>query len=247
MGAAPYGRALRDFHHDRQDEPLLARDGDDAVEHPVERFYFEPVGADDRVVATLAGRRAAAHEDRLAGPLLDIGAGVGRHALYFQDRVETVALEASEHLVATMRDRGVADPRLGDMFDLPGTLEADGFRTVVAYGTQVQLAASRGALAAFLGDLAAVTTSDATALLHGYEPSLVDPELLGYRSVPEPDLAFRTFHFAYEGEVGPTLLFRLFGRDRLRDAVADTAWRVERAPLLPDEDPNQWLAVLVKS
>lgn len=38
MAGDPYGRAIRDFYHDEQEEPLMERDGAEAVEHLSNRF-----------------------------------------------------------------------------------------------------------------------------------------------------------------------------------------------------------------
>ncbi|PSQ15658.1 SAM-dependent methyltransferase [Halobacteriales archaeon QS_8_69_26] len=221
MGSDPYGRAIRDHYLHEREYPLIDRDGADAREHPIERFYFREVTGD--------AEGNAWAEDHLGpeGPLLDMGAGVGRHALYFQEYVETVAIEVSDHLVETMRDRGVADARRGDMFDLRSSFDRDRFRSAFARGTQATLAGSMAGLRTFLSDLAHVTTPDATAVFDGFDPAHERaPDLLGYRSDPAPGLAYRTYHFEYEGDVGPTLLFRLFGPDRVREATAGTPWRV---------------------
>lgn len=248
----PFGRALRDHHRGERTAPLWQIDGEAAIEHPIGAFYFEDRDPDGAVTRWL--------DERIEEPLLDLGAGVGRDALYFQERTDTVAVEISEHLVAVMADRGVRDARLGDMFDLPATVERDRFRSIRAAGTQLGLVRSRGRLRAFLEDLAEVTTPDATAILDNYDPDRVaggeagaegtegsehgsGPDLLGYRPVPEPGLGFRTFHFEYEGDRGRTLLFRLFSPDRLRAACAGTGWRVLEVRYF---DAVRYDAVLVK-
>jgi SAM-dependent methyltransferase len=234
--ADPFGRAIRDHHEGERSEPLWQVDGEEALAHPIESFYVEPRDPDGETTRWL--------ESRLAGPLLDVGAGVGRDALYFGERMETVALEVSEHLVAVMDDRGVRDARHGDMFDLPATVERGRFRSVRAAGTQLGLVRSRGRLRAFLDDLARVTTPDATAILDNYDPDRIDDDMLGYRPVPDDGLAFRTFHFEYEGDRGRTLLFRLFSPDRLRAACTDTDWRVREVRYF---DERRYDAVLAKA
>jgi hypothetical protein len=75
MAGDPFGRALRDHYHGDREAPLVQRDGPQSREHPVEQFYFRafPGEGDDLQRAWLASW--------LDGPLLDAGAGVGRHAL----------------------------------------------------------------------------------------------------------------------------------------------------------------------
>jgi hypothetical protein len=213
-----FGRALLDHHCGNRDAPLVQRDGAETLTHPIEDFYFTDFEE------TLA---PAWLESWLDGPLLDLGAGAGRDALYFQERFETVALDVDEQLVTLIEDRGVADVRQGDMFALPEQFDRDRFQSVLAIGTQVGLAKSMRGLAEFLDDLAQVTTSDATAVLDSYDPTFKGAaEMLGYRPDPTPGLAFRVITYEYEGAVDETLLFRLFSPDRLREAAADTGWAV---------------------
>ena len=236
----PFGRAIRDFHLGEQAEPLLQRDGGDVLEHPIERFYFDAFDAESEGGAWL--------DSWLDGPLVDLGAGVGRDALYFQDRVETVAIEASEHLVETMRERGVEDARCGDMFELRDAFDADRFRSALAQGTQVGLAGSMIGLRRFLDDLAYVTTDHATAVVDSYDPGHdAASDLLGFRDDPTPGLAFRVMHFEYEGDVGETLLFRLFSPGRLEEAAWDVGWEVEETRYGDGSNPSHYRAALRKA
>ena len=215
----PFGRAIYDHARGEREAPLVQRDGEETLEHPIEAFYFgdfSPDSEDSRWI-----------ESRLSGPLLDMGAGAGRDALYFQERFETVAIEVSEHLVATMDERGVRDARHIDMFALPEFFEHDRFASALAIGTQLGLAGSMQGLRQFLGDLAFVTMPGASALLDCYDPDREGTtDLLGYRADPTPDLAARVMYFEYEDETGDILLFRLFGPDRLREATVGTDWGV---------------------
>jgi SAM-dependent methyltransferase len=218
MGTDPLGRAIRDYHRGKQDEPLIDRDGVETREQPIEQFYFGEFDPESQ--------RGEWLTSWVAGPLLDIGAGAGRDALYFQEQFETVAIEISEYLVETMRERGVRDARHADMFALRETFERDQFRSAIAFGTQMGLTRSMQGLRRFLGDLAYVTTSDATAVLHGYDPELeATADIIGYRADPTPGLAYRVYHTEYKNE-RETLLFRLFNPDRLREAAVGTGWTV---------------------
>lgn len=237
MSTDPFGRAIRDHHLGEQEEPLVCREGDETLEHPIEQFYFGTFDPPDDHLFV----------EPLDGPLLDMGAGVGQHALHFQKEFDTVAIEVSEPLVETMRDRGVEDARQADMFDLRAIFGRDRFQSALSHGTQLGLVGSMAGLRAFLNDLAYVTTPDATAVLDGYDPDQeATRELLGYRPDPMPGLAHRVMHFEYEGDVGETLLFRLLSPDRLREATVGTDWVVDELRLVPEERPDQWNAVLRK-
>jgi hypothetical protein len=126
-----------------------------------------------------------------------------------------------------MRDRGVDDARRADMFALREAFERDRFRSVLAHGTQLGLAGSMHGLRALLGEFAAVTTADATAVVDCYDPTADGvADLLGYRADPAPGLAHRVMTFEYQDDVGETLLFRLFSPDRVRAATTGTGWDV---------------------
>jgi hypothetical protein len=227
----PHGRALRDHYLGERTEPLVDRDGEESREHAIEEWYFGDHGG---------GWRDAWME----GPLLDMGAGVGRDALYYQQQFETVAIEVSEHLVETMRDRGVRDARLADMFSLRETFDRDRFRSAHAIGTQVGLAGSMAGVRAFLTDLAFVTTPDAAAVLDNYAPDRVSTaDIFAARDDPAPGLAHRVYHESYDGLVGEALLFRLFSVDRLHEAAVGTPWTVTDAK----HHGTQWRAILQKS
>lgn len=234
----PFGRALRDVHLDQQAGPLIQRDGPEEIYHPIQEFYFDafdPDAPDNQWVT-----------DRVRGPLLDAGAGVGRHALALQERFETVALEVSEPLVETIADRGVTETVLGDLFDLPDSVPNDRFETVLIIGTQATLATSQESLTSLLDDLAAITTRDGQAIIDSYDPTVEEVvDLLGYRGDPTPGIGFRVFHFEYDGTIGKTLLFRLFSPEVLADAARESGWRLESVDR-PGESEMYYQAALVK-
>ncbi|PHQ39083.1 SAM-dependent methyltransferase [Halorubrum persicum] len=234
-----FGRAVRDHHRGDRTDPLRQGDGEETREHPIEAFYFDAFDPESDAGSWLASR--------LEGPVVDLGAGAGRHALWAQERFETVAVETSPALVETMRDRGVEDAREGDMFALRDAFERDRFASALAIGTQIGLSGSMGGLSAFLGDLAFVTTPDATAVVDCYDPS--HPEataLLGYRGDPTPGLAHRVMWFSYAGTTDPTLHFRLFSPDRLREAALGTRWEVDAIDRSGTGDGPHYRAALRK-
>jgi hypothetical protein len=144
-----------------------------------------------------------------------------------------------------MRDRGVDDVRVADMFSLRERFDCGRFGSVLVVGTQSGLAGSMQGLRRWLGDLAHVTDPDATAVVDGYDPDHhACSELLGYRTDPTPGLAHRVFHFVYGDEVSETLLFRLFGPDRLREATVGTGWTV--ADVRRDPEGSYYRAALTK-
>ncbi|MHB9286599.1 class I SAM-dependent methyltransferase [Halobacteriales archaeon Cl-PHB] len=237
--ADPFGQAILDHARGERDEPLLQRDGQQEIEHPIEALYFDGVETDANHVTWL--------DDRVEAPLLDVGAGAGRHVLHFQEAFETVAVEVSDTLVTAMDERGVEDARQGDLFDLTRNFEPDRFRTVLVVGTQLGLGTSMRGVREGLAELATVTTDDATAIVDSYDPSHPDAEeMLGRRDDPTPGAAFRVMHFEYEGIVGETLLFRVFDADWLREVVEPTDWSVADVQRSDDWGMGYYRAALTK-
>lgn len=232
MDPDPFGRAIRDHYLGTQDEPLIDRDGGETREHAIQDWYF---GEHDE---------EAWRDQWMKGPLLDMGAGVGRDAIHYQEQFETVAIEVSEYLVETMCDRGVKDARYADMFALRDYFGPNRFQSAHAIGTQVGLVASMAGLRRFLDDLDFVTSSDATAIIDNYAPeNEATKDVFAFRPDPADGLAFRVFHNEYKGEVSRTLLFRLFSIDRLQEATSKTSWKV----IDVEYGEVYWRAILEKS
>jgi len=92
-----------------------------------------------------------------------------------------------------------------------------------------------------------VTTPGATAVIDSYDPDHPGAaDLLGYREDPTPGLAHRVMWFAYDGETDPTLHFRLFAPDRLREAAIRTGWEVEAVDREGTGDGPHYRAALRK-
>lgn len=220
--ADPLGRAMYDCHRGAASGELVYRDGDTVAVHDVAATYFEPPEAwstawTDRL-------------DALEGPVLDVGCGAAKYGRWLQDRGrEVVGIDRSPYAVRTARERGLADVREMDMFDLE--FGAGRFRSVLVIGTQLGLAGSLPGVRVALSDLAHVTDAAGTAIVDSYDPTGLDQDgFIGYRPDPRPGVARRSFHFEYRRpdgtgpEIGPSLSFVLFSPDRLRDVVIGTPW-----------------------
>lgn len=243
----PFGRAIRDHYDGERVKPLLQRDGEAVLEHPIERFYFSEATGESSELQWI---------ERYVSPrLLDVGAGTGTHAGYFEQQFAAssggakppvTAIEVSERLISVMDDRGVSDARQGDMFALREQFDRDEFQSVLIRGTQFGLAGSMAGVRSLLADLATITDQEATAVIDCYDPTVAaTTELLGYREDPRPGLAHRVMQFEYEGESGEILLFVLFSPDRLREATIGTGWTVVETRT--DDEGGHYLAALKKT
>lgn len=232
----PFTQALHDYHFDEQHGPLRYRNGEQTKKADIGMYFQEFQFNEDDWLSSW-----------LSGPLLDMGAGVGRHTLSLQERFETVAIEHNDLLVETMRDRGVADPRKANMFALRDSFERDRFVSALAVGTQMSLARSMQGLRQFLGDLAYVTTPDGTAVVDGFDPSHDHTKkMLDYYDDPTDGLAYRVLQFEYDGMLGEPWLYRLFTPDRVREATVGTDWEVADVNFGADEWVHNYQVALQK-
>lgn len=232
----PFAQALHDYQFDELHGALRYRNGERTREADVGTYFraYDPDG-DDWL------------DSWLDGPLLDMGAGAGRHALVFQERFETVAIEHGTALVEVMDDRGVEDARKANMFALREAFERDRFASALAIGTQLSLARSMQGLRQFLGDLAHVTTPDGTAVVDGFDPGHEHTQaMLDYYDDPTAGLAYRVLQFEYDGMLGEPWLYRLFTPERVREATVGTDWEVAEVHHGTDEWAHNYRVALRK-
>ena len=154
-GWEPIGRALAEYQrgfHDGVLEVFHDLGGPDPL--PVAHFFRGP---------SQMNRLEREAIRRARGRVLDLGAGVGCHALAVLDRgLEVTAVDALPQAVEVMRDRGVIDARLGRWTDL-GTDER--FDTVLMMMNGAGLAGTLNGMAALLEVLAGVLSENGQILL----------------------------------------------------------------------------------
>lgn len=104
-----YGSALLDFHRTGQAEILwLHNSYDEPEEMPIEVFFR---GENDMPEIELKALELC------KGKVLDVGAGVGSHALLLEKKgLDVTAIDISEIAVQIMQERGVKKPLFQDFF-----------------------------------------------------------------------------------------------------------------------------------
>jgi cyclopropane fatty-acyl-phospholipid synthase-like methyltransferase len=104
-----FGKALNDFYKTGEADTLwLHNSYGDAEEMPIDFFFRDD---EDMPVLELQALHAC------KGKVLDIGAGVGSHALLLQAfKIDVTAIDISENAVAIMKDRGVKKVLVQDVF-----------------------------------------------------------------------------------------------------------------------------------
>lgn len=106
-----YGNALLDFHKTGKADILwLHNSYDEPEEMPIEVFFR---GEDDMPEIELKALSLC------KGKVLDVGAGVGSHALLLeQKKADVTAIDISPIAVQIMQERGVKNPKLQDFFQV---------------------------------------------------------------------------------------------------------------------------------
>ncbi|MEX1654852.1 class I SAM-dependent methyltransferase [Streptomyces pseudovenezuelae] len=118
----------------------------------------------------------------LEGPVLDVGAGGGRHGAYLARRsVQVTALDTSELALDICRNNGVPEAVCGDVTEVEHLLrERPPFRTVLLLGNNVGLLGSVGRGKDVLRQLHAVTSADAVIVAEGRRPAVATAENRAY-------------------------------------------------------------------
>jgi SAM-dependent methyltransferase len=169
-----FGQALQD-HHAGRPGPELMLDVDVGSSMPAlpPAWFFQ---TDDAWPA--AERQALAAV--AAGPVLDLGCGAGRHALYLQQRGYVVtAIDMSPGAVAVCRARGLRDVRLGDLTDPPGDQR---WGTVLLMCGNLGLAGDWDATHRLLSHLADLAAPGARLIGDSVDPTITDnPQHLAYQ------------------------------------------------------------------
>ncbi len=172
-----YGAALEAFVRGDH-EAILTLERDDGLvsEVPVRVFFHGP--GDWFPIETLALRRCR-------GRVLDVGAGAGRHALWLQEHGHLVtAIDVSAAAVAIMRESGLRDPRLLDVWDL----NEGSFDTIIILGRSIGIAADLAGLDRLLVHLRGLLAAHGRILLTSLDVSKSqDPAHATYCEANEQD------------------------------------------------------------
>jgi SAM-dependent methyltransferase len=179
------------------------------------------------------------------GRVLDVGAGAGRVALHLQEKGhEVVAIDASPGAVEVCRQRGVRDARLLRVEEVDDSLGV--FDTVVMYGNNLGLLASRTRGRSLLRRLRRITSDRARILGECTDPyATQDPDHLAYhernrrRGRMGGQLRIR---IRFRSVASPWFDYLFLSEEELRSLLEGTGWRLVRTI----EELPQYIAVIEK-
>jgi SAM-dependent methyltransferase len=185
---------------------------------------------------------------RLArGRVLDVGSGAGRVALHLQERGrDVVAIDASAGAVETCRRRGVRDARLLRVEDVDESLGV--VDTVVMYGNNLGLLASRTKGRRLLRRLHAITSERARILgecLDPYAGGGAEHRAYHERNRRRGRMGGQIkIRIRYRDVATPWFDYLFLSRPELEELLAGTGWLLSRTI---EDGPPLYVAVLEKS
>jgi SAM-dependent methyltransferase len=230
----PYSATLLDYQEGNTSARVLIQREDGQRGVLPASIYFRPPGE------LLPFERVAL--DLCHGHVLDVGAGAGVHALAVQDHgLPVTAIDISPQAVSIMRERGVRDARVADIF----TFQDGSFDTVLLLGNGIGLAGRLAGVVPFLRRLERLVAGSGQLLVHSVDVRC---------SSRAADLAYQTANrntgryfgevqvtFRYDAAIGSPFWWVHVDGDTLADLARVAGWRSE---VMARQEDGNYLARL---
>ncbi|TDS16180.1 class I SAM-dependent methyltransferase [Sphingobacterium paludis] len=222
-----YGEALYDFHKlNMLQEPLLLHSSyGDIEEMPIEVFFREQEDFPELEHIALA---------LCDGHVLDVGAGVGSHALFLQNKGFNVeAIEYSPTAAQIMTERGVQQIIQGDFFELRDKC----YDTLLFLMNGIGLAGTLEGLRHLLRHAKTLLSDKGQLLFDSSDIAYLYDEY----KIQKPDyyLGEIEFQYAYKGTFGKPFRWLYIDQQELIRIAREENWVVQ---ILFEDDSDQYLA-----
>jgi len=225
------------------------KDSQDAFGHALSDYVlgkgrgYEVIERDDGYVDVVGGRemyladysRWPAHHRHamryVKGPVLDVGCGAGRHALYLQRKgLDVLGIDVSPLAIAVCRRRGLRRARVMSITQINSALGT--FGTVFMLGVNFGLFANRKRTRWLLGKLHAITNRDARIIAESRDPYQTNnPFNLAYhrRNKQRGRVAGQVrIRVRYQKYATPWFDYLYVSREEMRAILRGTGWAVKR-------------------
>ena len=224
-----FGKALTDFYKTGEADTLwLNNSYDEPEEMPVD-FFFR----DDEEMPVLELRAL----QMCTGKVLDIGAGVGSHALVLQAfNVDVTAIDVSEAAVKIMSDRGVKKALHQDIFNY-----TEKFDTILMLMNGIGLTGTLHGFKDFLIKLKSLVNPDGQVLFDTSDIAYL------YADLPKPQNQYYgevSYQYEYKGEKGNWFNWLYIDQKTIAEIAKETGWVSE---IVFDDDEDQYLVRLVSA
>jgi len=224
-----FGKALKDFYNNGEAEILwLHNSYDEPEEMPVDFFFRDD---EDMPVLELQALQMC------RGSVLDIGAGVGSHALVLQAfNVDVTAIDVSEAAVDIMKDRGVKKALLQDIFTFQ-----EQFDTILMLMNGIGLTGTLPGFKDFLIKLKTLLNPGGQVLFDTSDIAYL------YEDLPKPQNQYYgevSYQYEYKGEKGNWFNWLYIDPKSIETIAFETGWLSE---IIFDDDEDQYLVKLTQA
>jgi SAM-dependent methyltransferase len=215
-----FGAALRDHLRQLAASPPLLLEFDSGIVTPAlqPEWFFQPPSEWDEAERTALASVAS-------GPVLDLGAGAGRHSLLMQELgLETTAIDISPGAVEVCHARGVLDARVGDISELPSDKR---WGAVLLMCGNLGLAGGWDETRDLLARLAAMCANDAVVVADSVDPS-DSPGELAADTERDVNQGVVTLRLKYGDVASPWTRLLNVPIVEVEPLVEGTGWRLDR-------------------
>jgi SAM-dependent methyltransferase len=169
-----------------------------------------------------------------SGKVLDIGAGVGSHALLLQAfNIDVTAIDISEAAVNIMKDRGVKKAFVQDVF----TYE-EKFDTIIMLMNGIGLTGNLPGFKDFLIKLKDLINPNGQVIFDSSDIAYL------YEDMPKPQNQYYgevSYQYEYKGEKGNWFNWIYIDEETIKRTAEETGWNTE---MIFDDGEDQYLVKL---
>ena len=224
-----FGTALSDYFTQGEGATLWINNSyDEPEEMPIAIFFRSSEEMPELELQALANCK---------GKVLDVGAGVGSHALFLQkEGIDVTAIDISAEAVNIMKQRGVKKAFVQDIFSTEGK-----YNTLLFLMNGIGLT---GTLAGFIHFL-----QQAKNLIHPTGQLLFDSSDISYlyEELPKPENKYfgeLSYSYSYKEQQGNWFNWLYIDQETLIQMARENGWNCE---ILFDDGEDQYLARLTIS
>jgi SAM-dependent methyltransferase len=231
----PFGVAIADYSRgDKNAAVIFRRDDGVASELQISSFFREPTDMQMDKAAL----------DNCCGRILDVGAGVGIHSLYLQNKgFEVCAMDVSPEACEVMRKQGVKNVYCASF----GDFKAEPFDTLLILGRSICMVETLQGLDSFLKNARRLVKTGGQIILNSLDVSkTTDPKNLAYHATNRRAgryIGEIKLHIEYKGEKAPETGLLHVDAVTLAEHAVKAEWSCE---ILVQEENGNYLAKLTK-
>ena len=222
-----FGEALKDQYTKPPSETLWVHNSyDEPEEMPVDIYFREESEMPDLELKAL---------QLCKGKVLDVGAGVGSHALILQKRgFDVTGMDISAPAVAIMKERGLQKAIEGNILQYKG----DTYDTLLFMMNGIGLTGTIAGLTSFLKEVKSLLKPGGQLLFDSSDLSYL------YQEVAFPSSGYYgevSFRYEYKGLKGSWFKWIYVDQQTLKSLAKKQGWIVE---IVFEDDQDQYLARL---